>query len=107
MAAILSKEQQKACELIRAIGKLDEMHVWVVSPPNEPRLKIQVKPCCRAKFMSKMIHEWNWCPKFVGMTTRTTDMGFDGCLVEVFEVDVAKQLISLPEADARKIPGDD
>ncbi len=106
MAAILSKEQEKARELIRAIGKLDEMHIWVVSPPSEPRLKIQVKPCCRAKFVSKMIHEWNWHPQFMGLTSRTTDMGFMGCLVEVYEIDVAKQLISLPEADPRKIPNE-
>src|SRR6266478_5001383 len=99
MAVALTEQQQKARELIKAIGGLDQFHVWVVSAPNEPTLRIQVKPCCRAKFMSKMIHEWNWEPKFVGMTTRTTDMGFDGCLVEVFEVDVAKQLITLPDAD--------
>ena len=43
----------------------------------------------------------------MGVTTRTSDLGFMGFAVEVFEVDVAKQLISLPEADARKIPGDD
>jgi len=35
MPAILSEKEQKARDLIKAIGKLDELHAWVVSPPNE------------------------------------------------------------------------
>jgi hypothetical protein len=106
MAAILSKEQEKARELVRAIGK-DDWHVWVVSPESEPRLRIQVQPCCRAKFLSMMHHTWGWRPQFVGLAHRTSEMGFRGTLVEVFELDVPAQLQTTLPTDARKIPGDD
>jgi len=106
MAVALTEQQQKARELIKAIGGLDQFHVWVVSPPSEPKLRIQVQPCCRPRFFSKMLHEWGWRPTFVGMTHRTSDMGFSGCLVEVYELDVPDQLRTTLPADPRKIPNE-
>jgi hypothetical protein len=104
MPAILSEKEQKARDLVSAIGKLDELHVWVVSPPNETKLRIQVLPCCRTRFLSQM-HDWGWSPSFVGMTTRTSELDLTACLVEVFELDVGKQLLeTLPTA--ARIPDD-
>jgi len=51
------------------------------------------------------MHDWGWSPSFVGMTTRTSELDLTACLVEVFELDVGKQLLeTLPTA--ARIPDD-
>ena len=100
----LSPEREKARELTRAIGALDRVHAWVTSPPGEPRVRIQIAPCCKPRVLSKLTYEMNWRPQFVGLEHRTSELGFSGMIVECYEVDVAKQLISGPPTDPREIP---
>src|SRR5262245_11931915 len=80
--ALLTEAQQKARDLAREIGKME--NAFVVSPPGSMRLRIQIiHPCDR---VLATLTEWGWKPIFITNTTRFHSPDGTMRLASVYEI---------------------